>query len=327
MDRVKDFIADLNAARRRVFRLNFYRCHMAYFVFTIVLCSVILYGSNTGPVGQEEYYGMAYIDAIFLAASAMTTTGLNTFDLNAMNGYQRSVVFILMLLGDLSTVSISVVILRRCMFRGQLLKEIRSVTAAKKVLGPFDEEQALGRHEHLRPRLQPRLRHARSTTRKHDARDVDVAEPSDNTFHLDDDDSHQRHLGVDASEGPHSLTPPLPVLLAALETSSPTPPFALLFELLSAYGNTGLSLGGFLRTPSKLVLVALMLRGRHRILPLAIDRSVLVPGTDIMRRLDREGEMEMEMEMGEEPVGGVREVERGGSESELRGPSEFRSVV
>lgn len=29
-----------------------------------------------------------------------------------------------------------------------------------------------------------------------------------------------------------------------------------------------------------------MLRGRHRILPLAVDRAVLVPGQELMERLD-----------------------------------------
>ena len=39
---------------------------------------------------------------------------------------------------------------------------------------------------------------------------------------------------------------------------------------------------------SKLVLLTVMLRGRHRILPMAIDRAVLLPGQELMERLDRE---------------------------------------
>ncbi|KAI0072036.1 TrkH-domain-containing protein [Panus rudis PR-1116 ss-1] len=62
--------------------------------------------------------------------------------------------------------------------------------------------------------------------------------------------------------------------------------FALLFEVVSAYGTVGLSLGvpyanyslsGALHVPSKLVLSAVMLRGRHRGLPVALDRSVMLP--------------------------------------------------
>ncbi|GAA5913289.1 uncharacterized protein JCM6883_005308 [Sporobolomyces salmoneus] len=62
--------------------------------------------------------------------------------------------------------------------------------------------------------------------------------------------------------------------------------FSLIFEILSAYGCVGLSLGtsrnsaslaGVLRTLSKLVLIGTMVRGRHRGLPVAIDRSILLP--------------------------------------------------
>ncbi|GAA6010209.1 hypothetical protein JCM11491_005392 [Sporobolomyces phaffii] len=62
--------------------------------------------------------------------------------------------------------------------------------------------------------------------------------------------------------------------------------FSLLFEAVSAYGTVGLSLGnnrnatslaGVLSTGSKIVLIAVMLRGRHRGLPVAIDRSILLP--------------------------------------------------
>lgn len=73
--------------------------------------------------------------------------------------------------------------------------------------------------------------------------------------------------------------------------------FTLLFETTSAYGTVGLStslsdasysLSGAFRTPSKLVVLAVMLRGRHRGLPLAVDRSILLPGEALMRRMDAE---------------------------------------
>jgi len=62
--------------------------------------------------------------------------------------------------------------------------------------------------------------------------------------------------------------------------------FALIFELVSAYGTVGLSLGfptanysfsGALHTLSKLILCVVMLRGRHRGLPVALDRAVMLP--------------------------------------------------
>ncbi|KAJ3523993.1 hypothetical protein NM688_g8637 [Phlebia brevispora] len=62
--------------------------------------------------------------------------------------------------------------------------------------------------------------------------------------------------------------------------------FTILFELVSAYGTVGLSLGvpyanyslsGALSPLSKLIVCAVMLRGRHRGLPVAIDRAVILP--------------------------------------------------
>lgn len=62
--------------------------------------------------------------------------------------------------------------------------------------------------------------------------------------------------------------------------------FAVIFEAASAYSNVGLSLGvpfnntslaSSFNTLSKLVLCALMLRGRTRGLPVAQDRAVMTP--------------------------------------------------
>ncbi|EJD46884.1 hypothetical protein AURDEDRAFT_113542 [Auricularia subglabra TFB-10046 SS5] len=62
--------------------------------------------------------------------------------------------------------------------------------------------------------------------------------------------------------------------------------FSIVFELVSAYGTVGLSLGtpnanfsfsGEFRPLSKLIICLVMIRGRHRGLPVAIDRAVLLP--------------------------------------------------
>ncbi|KAF7296116.1 Potassium transport protein [Mycena kentingensis (nom. inval.)] len=62
--------------------------------------------------------------------------------------------------------------------------------------------------------------------------------------------------------------------------------FSVVFELVSAYGTVGLSLGiptenfsfsGAFRPLSKLIVCLVMIRGRHRGLPVAIDRAVLLP--------------------------------------------------
>ncbi|KAF2623097.1 potassium transport protein-like protein 1 [Macroventuria anomochaeta] len=73
--------------------------------------------------------------------------------------------------------------------------------------------------------------------------------------------------------------------------------FAVLFEVTSAYGTVGLSTGvpgedyslsGSFASLSKVVMLFVMVRGRHRGLPLAIDRSILLPGEELMQRLDAE---------------------------------------
>ncbi|GAA6063846.1 hypothetical protein JCM10212_003593 [Sporobolomyces blumeae] len=70
--------------------------------------------------------------------------------------------------------------------------------------------------------------------------------------------------------------------------------WTIIFECVSGYGTVGLSLGnsknnaslaGVLSTLSKLVLCALMVRGRHRGLPIAIDRAVLLP-SDLEKHFD-----------------------------------------
>ncbi|RDB25358.1 Low-affinity potassium transport protein [Hypsizygus marmoreus] len=72
--------------------------------------------------------------------------------------------------------------------------------------------------------------------------------------------------------------------------------FSVVFELVSAYGTVGLSLGvptdnysfaGALRPLSKLIFCVVMIRGRHRILPVAIDRAVMLP-SELQRALDRD---------------------------------------
>lgn len=73
--------------------------------------------------------------------------------------------------------------------------------------------------------------------------------------------------------------------------------FNILFEVTSAYGTVGLSTGvpgqdyslsGSFASLSKVVMLFVMVRGRHRGLPLAIDRSILLPGEELMRRMDNE---------------------------------------
>ncbi|KAL2753808.1 hypothetical protein ACRALDRAFT_2044130 [Sodiomyces alcalophilus JCM 7366] len=65
--------------------------------------------------------------------------------------------------------------------------------------------------------------------------------------------------------------------------------YSLLFEIISAYGTVGLSLGypgvdtslsSQFSTVGKLVIIAMQIRGRHRGLPYGLDRAVLLPSED-----------------------------------------------
>jgi potassium uptake Trk family protein len=71
--------------------------------------------------------------------------------------------------------------------------------------------------------------------------------------------------------------------------------FSVMFEVVSAYGTVGLSLGypginaslsGAFTTLSKLVIIAMMIRGRHRGLPYTVDRAIMLPNQN-MKRHDR----------------------------------------
>lgn len=88
--------------------------------------------------------------------------------------------------------------------------------------------------------------------------------------------------------------------------------FSVLFEIVSAYGTVGLSLGyptinasfsARFHVISKLVIIAMMIRGRHRGLPYELDRAVLLPSEKLSQKEDKEGKRLMARRMSFGSVG------------------------
>ncbi|KAK4502060.1 hypothetical protein PRZ48_007871 [Zasmidium cellare] len=76
--------------------------------------------------------------------------------------------------------------------------------------------------------------------------------------------------------------------------------FSVLFEIVSAYGTVGLSLGypginasfsAEFRVISKLIIIAMMIRGRHRGLPYALDRAILLPSEKLQQKEAEDAEL------------------------------------
>ncbi|KAK8013114.1 cation transport protein-domain-containing protein [Apiospora marii] len=76
--------------------------------------------------------------------------------------------------------------------------------------------------------------------------------------------------------------------------------FNFLFEIVSGYTNIGISVGlpdqsysfsGGFYQGSKVVMILMMIRGRHRGLPVALDHSVKLPGWDNQKHEDEDAEI------------------------------------
>lgn len=76
--------------------------------------------------------------------------------------------------------------------------------------------------------------------------------------------------------------------------------FNVLFEVVSAYGCVGLSMGlpgksysmaGGMHRGSKFVLCLVILRGRHRGLPVALDKAVRLPGEKLVREEEEDSKI------------------------------------
>ncbi|KAH7092551.1 cation transport protein-domain-containing protein [Paraphoma chrysanthemicola] len=130
----------VNYLRHEVFTLNFYRAHMLYFIAVIAISSVILYGVGIAR-GPKEFRDdhLTYIDAVFLCASAMTTTGLNTVDLGDLGGFQQALLCVLMILGSIPFVSAWVVLIRRALFRKKMADVVKHSRTMRRLVQDIEQ--------------------------------------------------------------------------------------------------------------------------------------------------------------------------------------------
>ncbi|KAK0439454.1 potassium transporter [Desarmillaria tabescens] len=103
--KLKNLVASI-----RSIELTFYRIHMVAFVFIPLIFSGIFYACN----GR---FHISYLDSLFLCYSAMTLTGLSTVNLSTLTVSQQVVLYLLMMVGDMSTVSWIMVLVRKRYFR------------------------------------------------------------------------------------------------------------------------------------------------------------------------------------------------------------------
>lgn len=104
--------------------LNFYRIHLLVFTFTPLIFAAIFHASNTTPI--------SFIDCLFVCVSAMTVTGLTTINISVSTAWQQAILFFLMLIGNITAVSVTMIWVRRHFFRVKFDSIIRRSAKARK---------------------------------------------------------------------------------------------------------------------------------------------------------------------------------------------------
>lgn len=117
-------------------RPNFYRLHLTYFVVVILLSSVFLWNAGTGDSR------IPYVDALFLCCSAMCSVGLNTLSPGSLDGFQQSILFVLMLMGDLTLVTISLVVIRRYWFQKRMKDFVQHSAAGRRLAEDIERDSS-----------------------------------------------------------------------------------------------------------------------------------------------------------------------------------------
>lgn len=108
---------------------NFYRLHLLFFTIVPIISSGLFYAGN------GEFH-ISYIDSLFLCYSALTVTGLSTVNLSTCTGFQQALLFILMVIGDITIGSWVMILVRKRYFRQHceaVVRDIRQRHRVKKI--------------------------------------------------------------------------------------------------------------------------------------------------------------------------------------------------
>ncbi|KDQ09512.1 hypothetical protein BOTBODRAFT_148102 [Botryobasidium botryosum FD-172 SS1] len=98
---------------------NFYRIHVVAFILLPLIGSGIFYGAN----GE---FPISFLDSLFMCYSAMTQTGLATVNMSTLTGFQQCILFILMMIGDTTVVSMVMILVRKYYFRTRCQTVVRT---------------------------------------------------------------------------------------------------------------------------------------------------------------------------------------------------------
>ncbi|CAD6447678.1 a8a07325-342f-4672-a8bc-cd904a5a23fa [Sclerotinia trifoliorum] len=90
--------------------LNFITIHYTYFIITLLVTSLIFWGSS------NPSKSISYVDSLFLVTSAMTEAGLNTVNLSTMTTFQQVILWLLIVVGSAIFVSVATVRTRKRAF-------------------------------------------------------------------------------------------------------------------------------------------------------------------------------------------------------------------
>ncbi|EAU87693.2 hypothetical protein CC1G_08729 [Coprinopsis cinerea okayama7 len=171
---------------RLLVHVNFYRIHLTAFTFIPLITSGVFYASN----GR---FRISYLDSLFLCYSAMTVTGLSTVNLSTLTPWQQVILYLLMIVGDITMVSWVMVLIRKRFFRTHCEW---TVTMKKKKEKKKEEEKAKAKTQRLLQKSRSMFKMAISSPRDRRPQDPFVRSDPGPTPEEDvDPDLHPKNFG------------------------------------------------------------------------------------------------------------------------------------